>query len=140
MSLNSDEIVQDIRTEFESMLQYVQESKEKIADEVERSLFKQLLGLGAQLMLLFFLMRAREYTRKFEAGGRGSCDGEAVRTVFTRGSLRGGAAITFLPRRPSRRRCRGFEAEGTRKARDEGLRVAPPLGGVVSPAGESEGG
>ncbi len=63
MSLNSDEIVQDIRTEFESMLQYVQESKEKTADEVERSLFKQLLGLGAQLMLLFFLIRAREYTR-----------------------------------------------------------------------------
>ena len=63
MSLNSNEIVQDIRTEFESMLQYVQESKEKTADEMERSLFKQLLGLGARLMLLFFILRAREYTR-----------------------------------------------------------------------------
>jgi hypothetical protein len=63
MSLNSEEIVQDIRTEFESMLQYVQEGEGKTADEVERSLFKQLLGLGAQLMLLFFLMRARDYMR-----------------------------------------------------------------------------
>jgi hypothetical protein len=63
MSLNSDGIVQNIRAEFESMLQYVQESEEKTADEVERNLFRQLLGLGAQLMLLFFLMRSREYTR-----------------------------------------------------------------------------
>ena len=63
MSLNSDEIVQDIRTEFESMLQYVQESKEKTADEMERSLFKQLLGLGARLMLLFFRLRAGDYMR-----------------------------------------------------------------------------
>jgi hypothetical protein len=61
MSLNSDEIVQDIRTEFESMLQNVQESNEKTADEMERSLFKQLLGLGARLMLLFFVLRARDY-------------------------------------------------------------------------------
>ena len=63
MSLNSDEIVQDIRTEFESMLQNVQDSKEKTADEMERSLFKQLLGLGARLMLLFFILRARDHTR-----------------------------------------------------------------------------
>ena len=54
MSLNSDEIVQDIRKEFESMLQYVQESKEKTADEVERSLFTQLLGLGAQTHAVVF--------------------------------------------------------------------------------------
>ena len=61
MSLNSGEIVQDIRKEFESMLQYVQESKEKTADEMERSLFAQLLGLGARLMLLFFTLRASDY-------------------------------------------------------------------------------
>lgn len=58
MSFNSDEIVQNIRTEFESMLQYVQESEERTADAVERSLLKQLLGLGAQLMVLFFSLRA----------------------------------------------------------------------------------
>ncbi len=58
MSFNSEEIVQNIRTEFESMLQYVQEDKESTADRVERNLFKQLLGLGAQLMLLFFSLRA----------------------------------------------------------------------------------
>lgn len=58
MSFNSEEIVQDIRTEFESMLRYVQESEERTADAVERSLFQQLLGLGGQLMLLFFSLRA----------------------------------------------------------------------------------
>jgi hypothetical protein len=61
MSFNSEEIVQNIRREFESMLQYVHESDERTADEVERSLFKQLLGLGAQLMLLFFSIRASRY-------------------------------------------------------------------------------
>ena len=63
MSHNSDEIVQDIRKEFESMLHYVQESKEKTADEMERSLFKQLLVLGGELMQLFFIVRAHDYTR-----------------------------------------------------------------------------
>jgi hypothetical protein len=59
MSFNSEEIVQNIRTEFESMLAYVQESEERTADAVERSLLKQLLGLGAQLMVLFFRLRGR---------------------------------------------------------------------------------
>lgn len=58
MSFNSEEIVQNIRTEFESMLQYVQEDKERTADRVERNLFKQLLGLGAQLLLLYFSLQA----------------------------------------------------------------------------------
>ncbi len=61
MSFNSEEIVQNIRKEFESMLEYVQENEARTADEVERSLFKQLLGLGAQLMLLFFSVRASRY-------------------------------------------------------------------------------
>lgn len=61
MPFNSEEIVQNIRKEFESMLQYVQASEERTADEVERSLFKQLLGLGAQLLLLFFSVRASRY-------------------------------------------------------------------------------
>lgn len=63
MSFNSDEIVQNIRAEFESMLQYVQASEEQTADAVERSLLKQLLGLGAHLMLLFFCLRARAASR-----------------------------------------------------------------------------
>lgn len=61
MSNNSQEIVQNIRQEFESMLQYVYESETRTADEVERSLFRQLLGLGAQLMVLFFSVRASRY-------------------------------------------------------------------------------
>jgi hypothetical protein len=63
MSFNAEEIIQNIRKEFESMLQYVQENEERTADEVERSLFKQLLGLGAQLLLLFFSVRGSRYGR-----------------------------------------------------------------------------
>lgn len=64
MSNNSQEIVQNIRQEFESMLQYVYESETRTADEVERSLFRQLLGLGAQLMVLFFSVRASRYGQR----------------------------------------------------------------------------
>ncbi len=46
MSSNSEEIVQEIRQEFESMLQHVKSSEEETAYEVERSLFKQLLEMG----------------------------------------------------------------------------------------------
>lgn len=58
MSFNTEEIVQNIRVEFEFMLQEVQESDERTADDMERTLFKQMLGLGARLMLLFFRVRA----------------------------------------------------------------------------------
>ncbi len=63
MSFNTEEIVQNIRTEFEFMLQGVQDSDERTADQMERALFKQLLGLGAQMMLLFFQMRAAQSAR-----------------------------------------------------------------------------
>ncbi len=61
MSFNTEQIVQDIRTEFESMLAYVTDSPAKTADQVERELFKRLLGLGAQLLLVFFHQRAASY-------------------------------------------------------------------------------
>lgn len=63
MSFNTEDIVQEIRVEFESMLIYVNGSKTATADQVERGIFKRLLGLGFKLMLLFFTMRAEEYLR-----------------------------------------------------------------------------
>lgn len=61
MPFNTEQIVQDIRTEFESMLAYVTDGTAKTADQAERELFKRLLGLGAQLLLLFFHQRAASY-------------------------------------------------------------------------------
>ncbi len=61
MSSNSEEIVQEIRQKFESMLKYVKSSEEETAYEVERSLFKQLLEMGYRLMLLFLILRAENY-------------------------------------------------------------------------------
>ena len=49
MSSNTESIVQEIRTEFESMLSYVKESKTATADQVERGIFKRLLELGFRL-------------------------------------------------------------------------------------------
>lgn len=63
MSFNAEEIVQELRSEFESILVYVQESRDATADQVERDLFRQLLALGAQLLLLFFCLRAAEHPR-----------------------------------------------------------------------------
>lgn len=63
MSLNTEDIVQEIRAEFESMLTYVKESKTATADQVERGIFRRLLDLGFRLMLLFFTIRAEEYPR-----------------------------------------------------------------------------
>jgi hypothetical protein len=63
MSSNTESIVQEIRTEFESMLSYVKESKTATADQVERGIFKRLLELGFRLMLLFFTLRAEAYPR-----------------------------------------------------------------------------
>jgi hypothetical protein len=63
MSSNTENIVQEIRTEFESMLSYVKESKTGTADQVERGIFKRLLELGFRLMLLFFTLRAEAYPR-----------------------------------------------------------------------------
>lgn len=86
MSNNSQEIVQNIRQEFESMLEYVYENEARAADEVERSLFKQLLGLGAHLMMLFFILRANRYGHRpltTEAGEKLSYHSKKKRTYFS---------------------------------------------------------
>jgi hypothetical protein len=63
MSFNTEEIVQEIRSGFESMIAEVKGSRETTADAVERELFRRLLDLGAQLMQLFFTLRAEAYPR-----------------------------------------------------------------------------
>ena len=65
MDYNLPEMQENIRAEFETMLQFVtsEESQTATADQVERSLFQLLLSLGAQLLLLFFQMRSQTCTR-----------------------------------------------------------------------------
>jgi hypothetical protein len=60
MSSNSAEIVQQIHQDFKDLVEYVTDeaSKKRTAHEVELTLFRQLLALGAQLLRLFFVQRA----------------------------------------------------------------------------------
>jgi hypothetical protein len=60
MSSNSAEIVQQIHQDFKDLVEYVTDeaSQERTAHEVELTLFRQLLALGAQLLRLFFVQRA----------------------------------------------------------------------------------
>jgi hypothetical protein len=60
MSSNSDEIVQQIHQDFKNLIEYVTDpaSQSRTACEVELTLFRQLLSLGAQLLHLFFVQRA----------------------------------------------------------------------------------
>ena len=65
MTINSTEIIQDIRTDFEQMLDYVmgEEARTASADQIERGLFSLLLSLGAKLLGLFFVMRSQACVR-----------------------------------------------------------------------------
>ncbi len=65
MTFNSTEIIQDIRTDFEQMLDFVmgEEARTATADQIERGLFSLLLALGAKLLGLFFAMRSHACTR-----------------------------------------------------------------------------
>jgi hypothetical protein len=61
MTFNSDRIIQDIRSDFEKLLDFVmgEEARTATADHIERGLFKLLLCLGAKLLTLFFAMRSQ---------------------------------------------------------------------------------
>lgn len=63
MQPNSEDIVQEIRDTFETMLTMIQASQKATADEMERTLFACLLHLGWQLLQLFFLIRTTAYPR-----------------------------------------------------------------------------
>lgn len=60
MSFNSDRIIQQIHHDFKDLVDYVtgEASQSRTACEVELTLFRQLLALGAQLLRLFFVQRA----------------------------------------------------------------------------------
>ncbi len=66
MVFNTETIIQEIRTKFEGILDFVsnEQARESNADEIERGLFKQLLNLGLQLMQLFFILRAEQSSRE----------------------------------------------------------------------------
>jgi hypothetical protein len=59
MTFNSQEIIQDIRAEFENLLDFVsgEEARTAKADQIERGLFKMLLNLGSPIF-------SRKYTLK----------------------------------------------------------------------------
>lgn len=63
MSFNTEQIVQEIRAGFESMMLLVQDGKNATADEIERDVFRQVLDLGGQLMQLFFALRSEACLR-----------------------------------------------------------------------------
>ena len=58
MSANPDQIVQQMHTDFQSLIAYVRDGESRTAAEVECTLFRRLLALGLQLLRLFFLTRA----------------------------------------------------------------------------------
>lgn len=63
MSFNTETIVHEIRTEFETMLHTVQRDKESTADSMERQIFNWLLALGGQLLHLYFVHRSANSER-----------------------------------------------------------------------------
>ena len=66
MAFNSQTIIQDIRTDFETMLDFVTDkaAHTATADHIERGLFTLLLAMGAKLMTLFFVMRSQASSRE----------------------------------------------------------------------------
>ena len=66
MTSNSKLIIQDIRQEFEMLLDFVtgEQAHQATADQIERGLFKLLLAMGAKLLRLFFVMRSEACSRE----------------------------------------------------------------------------
>jgi hypothetical protein len=66
MTFNSQEIIQDVRAQFEYMLDFVtgEQARTATADHIECGLFKLLLRLGAKLLQLFFVMRSQACSRQ----------------------------------------------------------------------------
>ncbi len=66
MAFNSQAIIQDIRTDFEKMLEYVtgEEARKATADATERGLFKMLIEMGLKLLTLFFEIRSQNANRE----------------------------------------------------------------------------
>jgi hypothetical protein len=65
MASNSQEIIQDVHTQFEHLLDFVSGEKAQTAtaDQIEGGLFKLLVILGASLLQLFFVLRSKACSR-----------------------------------------------------------------------------
>ena len=88
MTFNPQNIIQGIRAEFEQMLDFVtgEEAQTATADCIERGLFRRLLDLGAKLLLLFFITRAKNCSREplqIEDGQKLPYHSEKKRTYFS---------------------------------------------------------
>src|SRR4030067_326166 len=61
MASNSQESIQDIRGQFEHMLDFVtgEQARTAPAAHIERGLFKMVLSLGAKMLQMFFIMRTQ---------------------------------------------------------------------------------
>ena len=66
MTSSSQEIIQDVRAQFEHLLDFVtgEQARTATADHIERGLFKLVLSLGAKLLHLFFVMRSQACSRQ----------------------------------------------------------------------------
>jgi hypothetical protein len=66
MTFNPQVIIQDIRADFENLLEYVtgERARTATADETERGLFKMLIEMGLKLLTLFFIMRSQNAKRE----------------------------------------------------------------------------
>jgi len=64
MAFDSKEIVQEIREEFESILQEVTNDQKSTADRMERKIFKWVLELGYHLLTLYFAQRSNGCERE----------------------------------------------------------------------------
>lgn len=66
MTSNSEEIIHEVRVQFEHLLEFVtgKQAKTATADYIERGLFKLLVILGANLLRLFFVMRSNNSSRQ----------------------------------------------------------------------------
>lgn len=66
MTSNSPTIIQDIRQEFEMLIEFVtgEQAQKVTANQMERSLFSLLLALGAKLLELFFVVRSERCCRE----------------------------------------------------------------------------
>ena len=60
MTFNSSQMIPQLREEFERLLAFVTGSQAQTAsiDQMERSLFRQVLHMGYQLLRLFVMRRA----------------------------------------------------------------------------------
>lgn len=73
MTSNTQEIIQEIRAEYDMLIEFVtgEQARTATADHIERGLFKLLLKLGAKLLALFFVMRSQAYSREPLGMGEG---------------------------------------------------------------------